>query len=377
MKITMDHVTEFYKILVEWGSAFKVDDDYKILFASDDKPVTVESGGDTRDIMVLHGNMKRGNTTFFNPLVETMGHSAEKKWFMASRNDIIGYIVQGCLVKMIELSVAEPEGDKPSYEALEIAQAHIGKADVKMLDELDKLPLKKLVRVMYSKARRTAQLQTDIFNDDYMASLKWRKKTIKMVRAMFSELLASETPHKDFKYVAKELNMPRIECIVNIMAMFGNAIGESAKVLLDVDLYPVELDAHVGNIKEYRTKCGWAVASSVMSDKKEHADKRSSKGTVTIGSRGNPLQGGVSASLLGDPLRSTRSYGAAAVQEMNTPQLVGQGGRYGAAGGGVRIGAAPARFGTTRIGAPPSPATLTGSGPTRVGDRFTSIPLPR
>ncbi len=360
MNVTMNKVTDFYKTLVQWGGAFKVEDK-KILYVSDNEPLTVKVGDDTKEMMVLHEEMERGNYAYFNPLVETMGHTAEKKWFMTSRNHIIGFLIHGCIAKMIEIGMEGDEAaDSPGYDALELSEAYIGKTDAKMLKELDHIPITKLIRLVYSRPKRTAQLQTNLFDDDYIESLKWRKKTIRIIRSMFSDIMSSDELHKDFKYRAKELNMPQIECVVNIMSKMSDVASEHAAALLGVNLFPTEMALHVPNIKEYRTKCSWAVASTVMKDKEDR--EQDHKGGVSVGT--SPFGTKRFGSRAG-VVPSTLSFGAAAVRDLNAP--VRQ-----AYGGGVSTG------GVVRFGAPaPQPATRMApvhTGARTVADRFTSVP---
>lgn len=290
----MTDVTEFYKLLVEWAGMFMVDDEYYICDVESESPVMLRIGKRSKPIMVLHEEMPSGDHTFFNPLVETIGHSVEKRWYVQSVNTTIQVVTHKLIRRIIELSTGEEELDyTPSYDELGIVKPYVDKVDEKMLKELDKLAPKHLLRLVYSPRKKIAQLQTELYDDAFLKKLKWRKKTINIIREIFADLLGTDNVHEEFKYNAKEANMSEIESIINIMTMYSGALSRHVEVLLKLPLFAEELGSQIKYLKEYRKKSSWAVVGSISNDKeqkKEEAAKRksSSFGAVEVNNGFNP-----------------------------------------------------------------------------------------
>lgn len=348
----MDTVTNFLKLLVKWGGVFDVMDDNTIVYSGDAEPVTVMIAKDQKKIMVLHENMPAGKHTFFNPLVETMGHSAERKWFNESRSSIIGCTLMGCIKRIIELALAEEDdAAPPTYNELELVEPYVKKVDVKMLKELDKLGVNKLLRLVYNKRSHTAQLHTELYKDDFLKSVPMRQKTIKFLRLVVGDLLATDNVHKDYKFKAKELGMPEIESVINIMSLYGNSIGSAAKTLLGLEFYEDELVGHLDMLTEYRKKCGWAIASTVQHDRTNTEVEKAA--TVKIG-RGPKVVAKVVAK-----------------SGVRSPTIIGGGGGFGMAQQAVvtnrRTGGGVVRNSNRNMFVPQQNVSTTGFVATKIG----------
>ena len=262
-----------------------MDDEYFI--CEEGSRVSVMVNGKSKNMRVPFEDMKQdleNKSTLFNPLVEPLGHTAERKWFFSSRTKMVGDIVHDTMRRLLELCLAEEEKEA-NYDQISLAQGYHDRVDSKMLKELERIAQMKLMRIMYNRRKRVIQLHTDIYNDEYLRTkLKLRKKTIEVFRDMFGDIMSSTDIHEDYTYVSVEMGMPEIECFINILHMFSRSVDPYTSTLFDVDLYPAELEANLEHLSAFRKKCSYLVSATIQEDKtvKEDAKKPVSTTTMSV-----------------------------------------------------------------------------------------------
>lgn len=322
--ISMDQVGEFIKILVEWGGREMVNKNHYICDAVSGEPITVVINKRKKSMVLPHTEMRHTpgkEETIFMPLVETMGHSAERTWFFTTRNEMVGELLKKCMLKVIDICTECDDDEEVTYDQMSLVHTYVGKLDEKMKQELEKLKPAQLARIVYSGKARTAQLQTDIYDEEKLRDiLKWRKKTIEVLKDLFNDLLSTQDVHVDYKYSSAEMLMPQIECFINMLAMFSNALGKYAEALLHVPLFPVELEAHIPNLSKYRKKCAYMVGTTIQTDKKE---KENTSFMIGGGTADSSVMIGGQKQLLGGntPSRipNTLGYGQMAINNLVNP----------------------------------------------------------
>jgi hypothetical protein len=137
-----------------------------------------------------------------------------------------------------------------------------------MVKDIKKLNSDCIVRIVYNRRKRTAQLQTRLYDDAYLkGELKFSIKGMELIREIFADIMQSENIHKDYVYKSKTLEMPEIESYVNLISIFSKSIGPYAKCMLSLDLQGEELAEHMHHLEAYRGKCSWAVSSVVTHDR--------------------------------------------------------------------------------------------------------------
>lgn len=297
MSVDMQQVTEFLKVLVAWGGKHTVDKEFFVCNTSDGSRVPVMINKKERNMYIPHDGMRydpKRKDTIFMPLIEPLGHTAERTWFFNERNVQVGEIVQRCMLKLIDLCTECEDDEEPTYDQVGLAQSYTNQVDAKMIKELEKLPTLRLARIVYNRPKRIAQLQTDIYNEDYLRDkLKWRKKTITVLQSMFNDILSSEDVQEDYTYSAVEMGMPEVECFIHILAMYSNAVGTYADKLLHISLFPTELEAHLECLSAYRKKCSHLVSATIVSDKTEKEERKAGKPLSTTSLTSIPAAGGV------------------------------------------------------------------------------------
>jgi hypothetical protein len=258
-------ITEFLRLLVEWGGVYKVRDDMMIVTAEDDMPVLVTIGNNQLPLMLFSDNMKAGKHTFFNPLVETLGHSSERTWFMQSRMLILGVMIKRMMQLIVSKCLSDDE-DLP-YDLIEAVSPYRKRVDAKLEEEIGKIEPLHMLRIIYNKPKRTAQAQTDIFDEEYIESLKIRKKSVEVIQDMLVTFLGTEEVHETYVHKATIVSMPETDAFLHVLLMLSQTIGNYAKVLLNRDLRVVEFEQHMEHLEEYRKMCAWAVTSTVQHDR--------------------------------------------------------------------------------------------------------------
>jgi hypothetical protein len=281
---TMKDVTDFVTTLVKWGGLNDVDSEHFIV-EPDGTRTTVSINGKERQMRIPYDGMLQdmdNKSTLFTPLIEPLGHTAERRWFFASRTHAYGNLVKRCMRSIIEICTATEKDDAPpTYDQLSVAQCYNeritatlgknhGESTPLILKELEKIDPLKLLRAQYSRRKRVIQLQTDIYDTEWLTeTLKIRKKSAVLFQEMFGDIMSSEDIHEDYTYMAVQMGMPEIECFMHMMKMFAVTADKYTRPLLNVNLYPAEMDRHLEFVQEYRKKCSHLVGATIQQDKTE------------------------------------------------------------------------------------------------------------
>lgn len=305
MKTTMGDVTRFYTTLVNWGGTHFVDEDYKIHYEETGKPVKIKVNKPV-DIVVLHNAMKRGEHTFFNPLNEVEGHNAERRWFMTELNNTFGRVTKLFVLRIIQLTLAEEDDEnEPCLEALSLAAPYVDTTNARMVKAISKIPERAFLRAVFNEKTDTIKLVSDIFKDKTMAKYNLPKKTLALLRDILRDTAGTDDISTTFSYSAKELNMPRIECAVNIMTMFSETFGEAIEKVLPLKFYAEELRHAIPRLTSLRKNCGWAVSDTIANDR-ELTNKPKAQAKVAPTGMATYTPGKQ------DPLAAIKAMGAAA-----------------------------------------------------------------
>lgn len=304
MSVKMKQVTAFLTLLVEWGGRHYVDDDFCIRRTSDDELVEVGVKDDTRPMWVPHEDMRQDPTVkhaLFMPLLEMVNESATRKWYFTERQKEVGAIIKACMVTLLKICSGSEDIPNPSLDQMELAQVYnsrfgpTGKTRSsaaglkKQVDDIDKaiaevmaIPDMRLCRIIYNRRSKSAQIQTDIYDDEYLTDeLGWRKKSLPIIRDMFADIMASENVQEEYVHKAVEMGMPEVECFLNCIRMYSKAVGDYASKLLDITLYPEELDLHMEHLSEYRKSCSHLVGIAVQAAKEERDETNLPKNNET------------------------------------------------------------------------------------------------
>ncbi len=261
----MDDVTGFFKLLVEWGGVFTTDSENTIINTDDNLPVHVEINGNPLPLKLFSNNMQVGKHTYFNPLVETLGHSKERAWFFTTRSMILGVMIKKLMVRAIELAITTD--DDIDYDKLELIQPFMAKADAKLITEIQSIKPNKILRMVYSKPLRTAQLQTELYDKKFQDAFKFRKKSWDVILGMLESFMGTDDVHETYQYKGTFIGMQESHAMLNLLLMTTQSIHEYVSLLLERDLHYNELVVHMDKLEAYRKSCAWAATGTIQHDK--------------------------------------------------------------------------------------------------------------
>jgi hypothetical protein len=265
MAINTKQVTEFLKLLVEYGDVFKVDPDGFIKNAKTSEYEMIKINDKDLPMVVFSENMKAGKHTFFNPFVEVLGHSAERTWFFWTRSFIVGVMIKEMMKKVVSISLDPSENI--NYDELDVLRPFCTKVDKKLIDEIDKIEPINILRIVYNKTHRTAQAQTDLFEEKFVSALKIRKGSLETIQGMIVSFLGTEEIHETFKHKATIISMPEMDSFLHVFVKVSLSIHQYVKLLLDRDLHIFEIEQHMEFLEEYRKACAWAVTGTIQHDR--------------------------------------------------------------------------------------------------------------
>jgi hypothetical protein len=263
--VNQNNITEFFKLLVEFGGCYYVDNEMFIKSTVDDTPVLVKINNNPMPMKVYHENMKVGKYTIFNPLVEVLGHSAERTWFIQSRSLIVGVMIKEMMKKVVNI-VTDKDEDF-DYDKLDAIQPFVKKIDKKLLSEIDKLEPVRILRIIYNKKKRIAQAQSDLWEEEYRNTLKIRKGSWSIIPEMLEAFIGTDEVHEIFNYKATIVGMQETDAFLHVLLQLAIAMDQYVKLLLDRDLRVPEFVNHMEHLEEYRKACAWAVAGTAQHDK--------------------------------------------------------------------------------------------------------------
>jgi uncharacterized metal-binding protein len=267
----MEGIKKFGKLLVEWGGVYKLDEDDFIVVKSSNSPVLIETKNKDKGLplRLFTDSIDYGDFTYLNLFVDIIGKVNEKDWFYDTRSMIAGNLIKKCIKRIIEVNTTDKDGNH-SLGVLSIASKFADMVDEKMLKELENIKPTELGRIVYSRPKRVAQLQTDIYDDDFISTKHIRKKTLKALHAIHSDLLESDNVHEHYKVKPTLGGIHKTETILTIMMMLSAAIGDAVDYLCDIDLKAGEFSAHMENLSDYKRECAWAATGTFVTESKKN-----------------------------------------------------------------------------------------------------------
>lgn len=282
-----DNVFEFFKLLIEFGGVHYVNEDKYVCNTSNDEPVLININSKGMPLMVFHESMPAGEYAVFNPLIEPLGSSAELAWFHKRNSLILGVMVKAMIRKAAEAALST---DK-DYEKLEFIEPWFKSFDKKFLSELDKINATKFCRLYYHKKSKTAQLQTDLFDDETFTDVMktFRKRSRDTIREMFTMFFGTDDVPSKYKHIAQNVAFLQADASIHVFVQAGEALSKYVRMLLGKSLNITKLKKHLGHIDEYHKKCMWY--SPPSSNEEQKAQSMPSQPWESKLKVGKPLPG--------------------------------------------------------------------------------------
>ena len=249
-EITKDTLLQFEKLLIEVGGVFKVQDDYTILNVGTNQPVAVVDGKKSKIVAFFYEGMRSNdNLTVLNPFKECVGINRAREWFYNSLSSLTSLMLKQLMAKMIKDAVEKKDDN---YNQFPLMSRIIDKADVTMIDELDKIRTLDLLTVYYNKKNKTAEAQCAIQTEEYQKDHpKYRKKTWEVFNILMETFLGTDDVTETYVYTAKILAAPETDAKLHVIVGVLKALDPWCRDLLGIDLHGEELEEHLDALEGY------------------------------------------------------------------------------------------------------------------------------
>lgn len=261
INVNEETIQEFIKLLIECDGTHEVREDHSVICKVTGQPITIVMAKTEKPLAVWYsGAPCTTDVVWLNPFKELAGRYPEREWFFALLS-----LAAGRLTKLITLKVVDDcvKMSEDNYNEFAIMNKVRGKVDEKTKDEIDKIGPAMFVSINYNKSKKTAEAQTELFDDQLKEAFpKIRKKTWDAVYEVFKLIYGdTETPLEDFKYTSKNLNIPETEAKLNIAIALFTSLDPFAKDILNIDLHSAELQQHLQVLDGYAKLYEWAVVN--------------------------------------------------------------------------------------------------------------------
>lgn len=262
-KVTMEDFTKFVKYLVELGNTHYVDDHYAILAVNTDNPVGIKVGKKLLPLQIWHENMVVGDYVTLNLFVEKLAYCPEKHWFFTTKSFMIDFIVRKCIKRIIEIGIQSNKEDIP-YEVMEYVSPYLDTIDEKMINELKGLKTLDLLELFYHKQSTTIQLQTKIYEEDFVNTHKPkpRVKFVKFLQQVLEKFFKTTELEEIYKYKSQFVGMQETDAYITMIHKICSVIEKPVKALLDIDFDMKTFDKYIANLTDFHKLTRWMGCTS-------------------------------------------------------------------------------------------------------------------
>lgn len=267
--LTSDNAYQFVKALVEFGDIYYVDRDLIIRQQADDEAVGVSVGTPPtrRPIAVFKTGMKVGDYVALNPFTDVLGDSKERAWFTLHMSILPGFMLKTAMYSAVKIALSKSKGS--SYKANKFLSKWIEKIDEKLLDEIERLPPKKIAFIFYDRSKKTAQVQSDIGYEECREEYKnkVRKGSWSIINDMVKTFLQTGTKRPEsLTYESVILSMPKIDAIMHLLVDVIERMDTPLKEFTEFKYDLPALKEHLRHIEAYREALRWFASATVTDE---------------------------------------------------------------------------------------------------------------
>ena len=253
-------IQDFIKLLIEADGSHEIREDHTVACKLTGQPVTIVLAKTEKPLAIWYsGAPTTTDVVWLNPFKELAGRYPEREWFFALLSLGAARLTKQIIMKVVKDCVSASDDN---YNEFALMSKVRSKVDEKTKDEIDKIGPLMFVSINYNKAKKTAEAQTELFDDQVREAFpKIRKKTWEAIEAIFVDIFGEDREMGDFKYTSKNLNIPETEAKLNIAIALYSALDPYAKDILNQDLHSAELREHLEVLEGYAKLYEWAVVN--------------------------------------------------------------------------------------------------------------------
>lgn len=265
-KATPDMASAFTKYLVELTNYAFVDDDTNEIRDIKGDPIKIGSSGSDKPMMIFGPKLIADNHVILNVFSDNAIEGAQVSWFWRSQKAILGTMLK---LVISEAITYKSQNDDSDFIKMELA--HILKGNAEMRTDFEKISFEDLLTVFYQRKTKTAQLQTKIFDKEYMNTLDFKKKKHwdvfqKTFLAIF-KVQSVEEFNALYQYTSKLVSIPKCEAKLMVVRKGLDAIGRYTEAFLGIRYDTSMFDEHMPHLHQYYVVSAWSdapVASKII-----------------------------------------------------------------------------------------------------------------
>jgi len=280
-EVSGEQVEDFSKFLIELGGFFIVEDSGEILF-NDGDPVTIDIGEESKKVS-SYKETSKGDNLMLNIFSDNLVNTAAVDWFYTTKSKQMAILFQMIVSKAI---LYKSDEIKDSHEYVRMELTSLLKGDKKMLKDFEELEIDDLLYILYKKKQKTAQLQTKIFDKDWMntkhdkiPAKHWTAfhKVFKHIFKVDDEDEFNET----YKFTSSMLSIPQCEAQLRIILMTMQKLEKFFRAFHPdaPDFGLKEFSKHLPNIHKYHGVACWVNGSSTT---RAELEKKSNAPVVSM-----------------------------------------------------------------------------------------------
>ena len=264
-KISQEQISDFVKLLVEYGGLYTVNKDH-VIVGIDNNPVALKTKNNTKILKIFHDNMSIDpKFAVLNPLIESLSSSHERLWLWTVHETCLQFIVKKMFKEVV--SNLQTSDEEVSEKNLAISNLSLGLrelVDDKTLDKIESISNKCYLNIYYDRPSRTAQLQSKLFTepDTVKGAVKGlRNKDISALVKFMQSLFQTEQL-SEYKAVGTHVGMYEAQARIMLLIKITEIIAPAVKAIINVDLHADELIARGELLDKYHKLVRWFVTTN-------------------------------------------------------------------------------------------------------------------
>lgn len=212
-----DDVEKFTDYLVELTAAYQVTDTGEIQH-SDGTPVKIALATEERCLSSYRESSKLIDHLMLNIFTDNTVVSAPVDWFYKVIDKQIAFLLKLTFEKAIVHK--EEVSDEKQYTRMELSS--ILKNDKSLLKDLDSIHINDLLFILYKRKDKTAQLQTNIFDPEWIKTKSIKEKNLDMLQKAFKHIFKFDDLtefNENYKFISSMISIPQCEARLRILLL--------------------------------------------------------------------------------------------------------------------------------------------------------------
>lgn len=276
-KVTPEDAEEFIEFLVTFGGTVKVDPKTGEIRNHEDLPIEIDTSSGKCPMLVYRELSRTKNHLVLNPFSDMSTDAVQLNWFYNRKAMELAVLLQMIIESAIQFKSDKQSKTEDPNQFVKLEISSILKGDSKLLKEFQKIEPDDLLDIVYSKKKKTAQLQSNIFDPDYIKTLDMKATIISQFQKAFLYIFKVDSYEEflsEYKFTSGMLTIPDAEAKLRVLHMGHKKLEKYYKAFFpDADTVDLKMfDKHLPNLHKYYGITSWTnstapVKQEVKTDK--------------------------------------------------------------------------------------------------------------